>query len=76
MDLFHYLNNGYKTVFKLVNIKDLFGLVLYVPDTVMAILRQSLHLTTLFSGASLTKQLTSTSCTYFGLINLTDNNIS
>ena len=31
MDLFHYLNNGYKTIFKLVNIKDLFGLVLYVP---------------------------------------------
>ena len=33
----------------------------------MVILALSVHLTTLFSWASLTEQLTSTSCTYFGL---------
>ena len=36
-------------------------------STVMVMLRRLVHLTTLFSWASLTKKLTSTSCTYFRL---------
>ena len=36
-------------------------------STAMVIAGQSVHLTTLFSWASLNKQLTSTSCTYFRL---------
>ena len=50
----------------------LFGLMLNVPVNSygyigMVILGRSVHVTTLFSWASLTKQLTSTSCTYFRL---------
>ena len=36
-------------------------------STAMVMAGRSLHLITLFSWASLNKQLTSTSCTYFGL---------
>ena len=36
-------------------------------STAMVIAGRSVHLTTLFSSASLNKQLTSTSCTYFRL---------
>ena len=36
-------------------------------STAMVMARRSVHLTTLFSWASLNKQLTSTLCTYFGL---------
>ena len=36
-------------------------------STAMVMAGRSIHLTTLFSWASFNKQLTSTSCTYFGL---------
>ena len=41
--------------------------VLRPKSTAMVMAGRSLHLTTLFSWASLSKQLTSTSCTYFRL---------
>ena len=50
------------------NFVCLFDLMLYMSkSTAMVISGQSVHLTTLFSWASLTKRLTSTSCTYFRL---------
>ena len=47
--------------------------VFYVPVNSYGHAGRSVYLTPLFSWASLTKQLTSTSCTYFSLV--TDNNI-
>ena len=43
-------------------------------STDMVIAGWSVHLATSFSWASFNKQLTSTSCTYFLLLHVTDNN--
>ena len=63
-----------KDMFNLLRHLRTFSQVLFVcfvalrlKSTAMVMAGRSVHLTTLFSWASLNKQLTSTSCTYFRL---------